>query len=136
VFLIQLQSGPTQNINKQTKFCASASDFLVICKNYDPLISDSLTWKNVKLNCRVCMKEIYRKDVDYLSPFGQTKITSLFPGATKAKTEEISDQKTETTAVDDMERVVGEEDIESKKRRHESGDSIENGCFEGDSSSN
>jgi hypothetical protein len=55
----------------------------------------------------------------------------LFPGATKAKTEEISDQKTETTAVDDMERVVGKEDIENKKRRYESGDSIENGFCEG-----
>ena len=77
------------------------------------------------------------KNQDYLSPFGQAKITSVFPGATKAKTEEISDQKTETTAVDDMERVIGEEDIESKKRRHESGDSIENEfCEGGDSSSN
>ena len=55
------------------------------------------------------------KNVDYLSPFGQAKITSLFPGASKAKTVEISTQKTETTAVDDMERVIG--DIESKKRR-------------------
>ena len=48
----------------------------------------------------------------------------MFPGATKAKTVDISDQQTETTAVDDMERVIGAEDTESRKRRHENGDIV------------
>ena len=51
-----------------------------------------------------------------MSPFEQ-KITSLFSGATRAKAAEIADQGTDTTAVVDVESVIGSEDIEKKKKK-------------------
>ena len=45
--------------------------------------------------------------------FWEAKITSLFPGAIKANTIKIPKQETRTIAVDDLDRVIGSEEIES-----------------------
>ena len=58
--------------------------------------------QNVKLKCRVCTREIFRKnykshlqtshpnaDANDLSPLGQIKITSLFKGAGKSNPTDI-----------------------------------------------
>ena len=67
--------------------------------------------QNVKLKCRVCRKEIDRKNYKSHLQTGHPK------KATKVKTVEISDQETETSAVDDLDNVIGAEDIESKERK-------------------
>ena len=96
--------------------------------------------QNVKLKCRVCTREIFRKnykshlqtshpnaDANDLSPLGQIKITSLFKGAGKSNPTDI---RVEADALDiELTREVEEEE-EGRKRRHESGESLESGFDE------
>ena len=93
--------------------------------------------QNVKLKCRVCTKEIFRKnykshlqtshpntDANDLSPLGQIKITSLFKGAGKSNPTYI---RVEADALDiELTREV-EQEKEGRKRRHESGESLDSG---------
>ena len=86
--------------------------------------------QNVKLKCRVCSKEIYRKNykthlqtvhpsqnADDLSPHGQAKITSLFKPSPHAKVPGDTD-------------VFNVDNDNVRKRRHESGESVESGYIE------
>ena len=117
--------------------------------------------QNVKIRCRACIKEIYRKNYkthlqtvhpsqnsEDLSPFGQQKSTSMF----SAPKNPVQQQKppVESSDVFDHSRagvlVHGDVGVEgddegslslgaSSKRRHESGESVESGYVEEDSSS-
>ena len=99
--------------------------------------------QNVKLKCRVCTKEIYRKNYKVhlqtshpshnshdLSPLGQAKITSLFSATPPdKKTRGASDQQ-KANAVADFESPATDNLTDIRKRRHESGESVESGYFE------
>ena len=86
--------------------------------------------QNVKLKCRVCTKEVYRKNYkthlqsshpsqncEDLSPLGQSKITSLFEPVPPPKPTDVVDEEIELSLLEGQ----------SKKRRHESGESVESG---------
>ena len=97
--------------------------------------------QHVKLKCRVCSKEIYRKNYkshlqsshpaencDDLSPLGQFRISSFFHGAQKNKTAVGEVEGRQDVDTDKHENLVGDSD--TRKRRHESGESIESGYFD------
>ena len=103
--------------------------------------------QNVKLKCRLCAKEIYRKNykahletthpnanAEDLSPLGQVKITSMFQEVPRSRaTTAVVDQGGET-AVLELDTNTQGDDNRSIKRRHESGESVESGYFEAESS--
>ena len=68
------------------------------------------------------------KNAEDLSPLGQVKITSVFQATAKPKIVNVVDQ--EEVGLD--ESVHDETGSSSRKRRHESGESVESGYFEAD----
>ena len=110
-------------------------------------ISKQSLAQNVKLKCRLCAKEIYRKNykahletthpnanAEDLSPLGQVKITSMFQEVPRSRaTTAVVDQGGET-AVLELDTNTQGDDNRSIKRRHESGESVESGYFEAGSS--
>ena len=100
-------------------------------------ISKQSLAQHVKLKCRVCFKEMYRKNYkshlesshptensDDLSPLGQIKISTFF----QQKKQEVLPEVDVHEVAEEDPHYDGIDN--NRKRRHESGESIESGYYD------
>ena len=97
--------------------------------------------ETVKVKCRICKKELLRKNYKMhlktahpnsnsndMSPFGQLKLSDIFTKA-KERNKQTSDNITDLD-IDEAEMPPEPENIEERKRMHESRESTDSGLGE------